>query len=512
MPDILPSIDNRNSNLALREYASILFKIGNTYYARKHDGSLIASVRGNNAEVVIQAALDQQGTVYFADSGDNNYWLCSNSFTGFNVSTNTHIIFDTGPGRAYITVPTGFTGIAFKYSALNYFENVSIRGLSMYENGTASRNWTGIKFETSAKSLSYCHFKDITIHDAYVGIELETSNSRWIESNHFENIQLIQCRTGMLFDQQSGTIHRNLFEKVVCNAITQSFATHGFKDIDGNGNIFLGCDCWDFVTSNMEANIKSTAQWTMIIGGQMTGWLGHFVDQGFKTMIVDSGRSNANNSVITRPDFAKYGTFSAAGATAGEGLLNGILANVTVGTGAGSRTFDSTGLYRTYDTGGTVNSIFGLYGNQTHMNRINNPFFKTAIYLNNNTNMRVFAGFVASAVAPASAADPLNGLEGVGLWFDSGVSANWKRMHNDNSGASVVDDTGVTAATATLYPLDIYGIWDGIFRFVFNGTSTDITTDIPASTTGLSFRVYLENTAAASKTMRHYYLTVRNDK
>src|SRR6476646_1782147 len=107
MPDILPSIDNRNSNLALREYASILFKIGNTYYARKHDGSLIASVRGNNAEVVIQAALDQQGTVYFADSGDNNYWLCSNSFTGFNVSTNTHIIFDTGPGRAYITVLTG---------------------------------------------------------------------------------------------------------------------------------------------------------------------------------------------------------------------------------------------------------------------------------------------------------------------------------------------------------------------------------------------------------------------
>jgi len=469
---------------------------------------------GAVAETVIQAALNLKGTVYFADANDNAFWLCSGAFTGFSVPPDTHIVSDTKTGRTYITVPNGYTGVAFNYNQGPYFEDVSIRGLAIVENGTPASNWTGIKIEINGtEAMSYCHFSDINIHNASVGIELECANSRWIESNHFQDIVLYQCRTGMLFDLQSGNIHRNLFDKVVVQASSSALTTNGFKDIDGAGNVFVGCDTWDFVEANTEANIKSTATHTMIIGGQMTGRLGHFVDQGFQTLIVDSGSSNANNTVITRPDFAKYGSFSARHATNAEGILNGITATIAVGTGSDTGgTLDSTGMYRNYDTGATINSLAGLRTNTAHFTRVGNLYFKTAIYLNSVTNVRVYAGIVNDTAAPASAADPLNVKKGVGLWLDSAVSANWKRGHNDGTSVGVYDDTSVVATTGTLYPVEIYGIWDGKFRFIFNGVSTDITTDIPDSGSGQTFWIYMENTTGASRTMRVYYVTVRNDK
>ena len=159
----------------------------------------------------------------------------------------------------------------------------------------------------------------------------------------------------------------------------------------------------------------------------------------------------------------------------------------------------------------TINNRCGNRMTSTLLTRISKCYFKTLIYLNSVSNVRIFAGVVGDAADPASASDPLNAKAGVALWLDSAVSANWKRMHNDTAGASVVDDTSVVAAISTAYPVEIYGIWDGRFRFVFNGVSVDITTDIPASTTALAYWVYIENTTAASRTMRCYYTTVRTE-
>ncbi len=220
-----------------------------------------------------------------------------------------------------------------------------------------------------------------------------------------------------------------------------------------------------------------------------------------------------NTTSLLRPEIYKQGSWFAGAATSGTtGLLGGILSAVVVGTGSSSHTIDSTGNYMTWDTGATNNSLSGLYVNAAIMTRIGGAYFRSAIYLNSVSNVRIFAGLVNSAAAPASSADPLNALEGCGLWFDSAVSANFKRMHNDNTGASTVDDTSLAAATATLYPIEIYAVTDSLFRFVFNNTTTDISTNIPASTTTLGFRVYIENTTGASRTFRTYYVTVANNK
>jgi len=226
------------------------------------------------------------------------------------------------------------------------------------------------------------------------------------------------------------------------------------------------------------------------------------------TRTIYSDNSNPNADVV------KYGAWYGNQQTNADGLLNGRISTIVVLTGVDTSVVDSSGNYRTYDSGATINSLSGLRAGATLMQRINNAYFKTAVQLNNNTNMRVFAGLVAASAAPASSADPLNALEGIGLWFDSAVSADWKLYHNDNTGAGTVDALSPTVAanTATLYPVEIMAVTDSKFTFIFQGKETDVSSNIPASTTNLGFRVYIENTTGASRVIRCYYVRIRNDK
>jgi len=220
-----------------------------------------------------------------------------------------------------------------------------------------------------------------------------------------------------------------------------------------------------------------------------------------------------DNAVAT-PDAVKGGSWYGSGQTNGDGLLNGRISETAVGSGASSNSLDSTGNYRAYSTGATINSLIGLRGGALTMNRINNCMFKTSIYLSSVVNVRVFAGLVASSSAPASSADPLNALSGIGLWLDSDVSADWKLYHNDSSGAGTVDALSptVAAAATTLYPIEIQAVGDTKFTFIFNGVETDVSSNIPASTTSLGWRVYIENTTGADRILRIYYVRIRNDK
>jgi len=497
-----------------KEYASVLFKSGSTYTAMKYDGTVISS--GTTAETVIQAALNLKGSILFADNGPVS-WTLSGGFTGFTVDRGTKILCPQN-FNVNISVPNGYNGIVFKFigTSGSLTETVGIAGLQITEAGTPARNWTGIKFEIAGTdSLSNSTFKDIVIYDAGVGIELETRNSRWIESCCFENIYTHVCRVGILFDQGApDEIHTNRFTNIVLQASDNALCTNGFKDVNGKNNMFIGCDCWDFTSANTETNITSTAINTTIIGGLMCGAIGQFVDQGIRTLIVDSGNKNAQNRVITTADFAKYGNWDATTVTGASGLLDGVTAAIAVGTGTNSgRTLDSTGSYITYDTAATINSITGLRSNVSICRGDQNAYFKTAIYLNSVSNVRVFAGLLENTGAPVSAADPLNAVRGIALWFDSAVNANWRCLHNDNTGAGVSTDLSVAAATGTLYPVVIYcNNQSTRWRIVFNGVSTEFTTDVPISTANLAFWVYMENTTGASRTMRHYYVVARNDK
>ena len=216
-----------------------------------------------------------------------------------------------------------------------------------------------------------------------------------------------------------------------------------------------------------------------------------------------------------RPDVTKWGVWDASTASSGTGMGSGALASIAVGTGStgNSGSPSSAGLYRIYDTGATINSISGLRTGAVQTARILNPYFKCRLLTGASiANTRIYAGFVNTGNAPTSQADPLNALAGCALWYDSAVNANWRRLHNDSSGASVSDDTSVAVATTTEYVVEIMALTDSKFRFVFNNTTTDITTDIPASTTTLAWWIYIENTLGASRTLTNFYVYWTSDK
>lgn len=501
------------SSLADRTYTVKCFKDGSKYYAIKYDGTVISS--GTVAETVLAAAIANKGTIYLANSNSGSFttWDFSGALgaTAFTVPEYTYLVGD-GAESVFLMVPNGYTGTLFQYG--NTVDNTGYgsRGFSMGEAGTPLNLWNAMYFKMdSTKAMQFSLFEDLYIYSPNIGIELETSNSRWINSNEFRNIRVYSPVIGYLFDLQSGSMICNGFY----NCHTQTAAQHAFKNVDGIGNAFYNCQPWDTVAGNVDMNIKSTAVATLIDGG-LIGHFGALIDQSPSTIIKTmlQGKGGRYSTFLATPDVCKYGSFHGyANGQECDGFLNSRVSTSVVGTGTKSNTLDSTGTFVTFDTGATINSIFGHRSSVTVCRRDLNAYFKAAIFPNQSSAMRIFAGFNSDSNAATSLADPLNGKSGVALWFDSAVNANWRRFHNDGTGAGVSDDTGLVVNSSTMYVVEIFAMAPfNKFRFILNGAATDITTEIPAATTNLAFHVYLENTAAAQKNMRVYYYILRNDK
>jgi hypothetical protein len=233
--------------------------------------------------------------------------------------------------------------------------------------------------------------------------------------------------------------------------------------------------------------------------------------------------SNANTfqGIQNNPFYGKKtgGFYPRGSGSNGFGMCGPATMTSSILVGAGPPTVtglanDANGIGCTPDTSATINNLAG-WKCTTLTSRQFNPIWMFRFKLVATTAFRFFAGFSSGSTSnPASNSDYLNALSGVGLWVDSAVSANWKIMHNDGSGASTVDDTS-TAFDAVVHTLSITAI-DGTPSFVVqldgvtmtNGT---VTADQPAQTTALGPIFYMENTAAASKTYNFYKYWIEAD-
>ena len=480
---------------------------GSTYYAIKRDGTILGTPSAD-PEDAIQAALDEGGLIFL----EPRSYTLSSGFTGFNATTSRWTLFT--PRLTQFSVPNGFTGTFMTIEDLDHCE---WNGGKILEAGTAVRDWTGFKILSATSSgCSYDRLRNIHLQDPGVGIHLETttSGSTFVNGNLFDSCTISSPVIGVQFsrsDVGAGMTY-NYFTDVEVQAAA-GVTTDGFKDVQERSPVFVNCIVYDMDTGANQMNIDSTCSYAFVLGGGFgITSLGEFTDLGTNSTIITNGRPYTPQTA----DRVKIGEYPAAATTTSTGILASRIAEILVGAGppTSAQGSDSTGIYRTYDTSSTINNLAGFQSNNAFLRRIRNATFKTAIYLNSVTNVRVFAGLVASTSAPASSADPLNALEGIGLWLDSAVSGDFKIMHNDSSGASTVDalSPAVTAGTATLYPLEIMAISDSKFRFKFQGVATDVSSNIPASTTGLCFRVYMENTTGSSRTYRMYYVVVSSDK
>jgi len=503
------TIDLKDNTFKHRRDAIIIFQDGGQTYARKYDGTLVDN-DADPDDVIVNAladlATDFGGDLYISHG---SYDLSSH-FAGFDIPNAVHVRLD---GNASINCPEGYTDYIFRMEDVGFGASIGGHGY-LAEQGTPERNYIGVQLHSSSSTgTSFCQVKDIYIYQAGTGVQLVSNGaSAFVNSNIIRDIIIDGPRIGVDFqDISGGDIDGNMFMNVLIQA-DGSTTTNGFKNIDQARNQFINCFCWDFVAGSSEANIQSGGHDTLIVGGKMTGRDGTFIDKGERTLI-DTG-DNIPPSFMSRPDYAKVGAWNGSAQTEGGGLLDGRITESVVGTGSSSATSDSTGNYRTFDTGATINSIIGHRCGVKPMTRQNNAYYKTAIYLGQTTACRVYCGLISTTSAPSSTADVLASASGIGLWYDSAVSANWKVMHNDGDPASTVDDTGIAVAASTLVPVTVYSKNNNMFRFILpqSDYTVDVSTNIPASTTTLGYYTQIENTAAASKTMRCYYEIIKTDK
>ena len=499
----------------LKRFTSVVYKSGSTYYARKYDGSQISS--SGTFETVLAAACALKGSVLITghDTVAPDTMTFSGSFAGIDLVADTTVIIDKS---CNLTVPQGYTGYVFRDHDQGYLSIVMYGQVN--EAGTPARLWTFLKLQSDGSSgciNTLLSGYGGQINNAGLGVELNCTSPGFINGNTFENLFIDGTVISFKFvGSSSAPIHHNTFSNITIEGESGGAVRTGFKDICGERNVFFKCDTNDYAATDFSFNFTSSSRGNHVENCSLDQ--GTFTDLGFQNSITNvrtggDTTSGILTSYYTRPDLAKTGMFhGGSNAQECDGFLNSRISATTLNTGTKSNSADSTGMYMTMDTGATINSIFGHRLTFAPLTRINHAYFKTALYPGQTTASRIFAGFSTNTGAAASTADPLNAQSGVGLWFDSAVSANWKRMHNSGSGASTVDDTSLALAANTLYPVEIYAVDDNRFRFVFNGVTTDISTAIPASTTNLGFQIYIENTAAASKTCRVYYYILRTDK
>ena len=216
---------------------------------------------------------------------------------------------------------------------------------------------------------------------------------------------------------------------------------------------------------------------------------------------------------IGRLQHAKWGTFYPLTTTIANnvsGIFGGVAATGTLAIAA----LDTTdGLTATFTTAASGGSQGGINRALLYTTRQFNPYFAVRCKLDENAaNIRFYFGFTGSASAIGNSDDPLNALSGIG--FSKAVaSTNWRIFHNDASGATVSDDTGVALDTS----YHTFEIWadDNATKFWWSldgSTPTGVTTDIPAQTTSLSSQFLCTAVNADAKVMTVQGAVIASDK
>jgi hypothetical protein len=121
---------------------------------------------------------------------------------------------------------------------------------------------------------------------------------------------------------------------------------------------------------------------------------------------------------------------------------------------------------------------------------------------------RAFFGNLASTAALSTTQDPNALTNCIGIGFVQGTDTNWQVLRNDASGTAVKTDLGAAFPVSsltnvyTLYiscPANASGIWVRVVEEVSGAVfEQEFTTDIPAATTFLSVRNYMNNGGTAS--------------
>jgi hypothetical protein len=172
-----------------------------------------------------------------------------------------------------------------------------------------------------------------------------------------------------------------------------------------------------------------------------------------------------------------------------------------------------------FPTGSTAGNTAGFQGFQPttagfYTARNQNFHFKVRFQVDALTNRRFAIGLANIGQLPtATDAYLATAIPGFLFRFSDTTDTTIKLLRNDNAGAPVQVDTGLTLAANTAVTLEIYADEPNTrMGWAINGGAiTYYTTDIPANTTGLNYFFIIETKTAAVQKLHLYYAYLTQD-
>ena len=126
--------------------------------------------------------------------------------------------------------------------------------------------------------------------------------------------------------------------------------------------------------------------------------------------------------------------------------------------------------------------------------------------INDTANTRLFIGWAGTTEPTGD--DPLNVLFG-GLFGKISTNGAWVFMHNDASGNTTVDSSGIAADT-NIHKIEITADSAGMYWQLDEGALNAVTTNLPTSTAQLLPYVEIETVDAGIKTFDVFWIDVES--
>lgn len=465
------------------------------------------------------------GNVYI----DSGFHVLSSSFTGFDIPEFTSI---RCPPNCIVFVPNGYDEFMWRMNGYTTGQSSATQQMGLLggyfrEAGTPQNLWDGLLLQCNdpddSGALYSCFGRDFTIANALHGIHLKTTDDNglsFINGCQFMNIQLANCEKMIRFNQNGkplyaggiGFASRNEFISIVGQA--GSDTVHGVQDITGKANQFIGCKMWDMPGGGITSNITAAAFNTQILGGIMTSQ--NFVDLGVDSFVFDDivklRWSDIELSALSGPIRGKkFGRFDGTSTSSGSGIFSGGFSQ-TGGAGAFMDTVN--GMYSRFDTGAVSGNTANMRYANPYTVRAFNPFLGIKFMLSVATNNRTHIGFKTTpttAVADGTD-DPLANISGV-MIAQRAADNTFQICSNNGSANSNFAPTGVSIVANTIYTIKFRAVGDSKFQYSLNGGAwTDITTQIPASTTAIGVYAGIQTAESAIHQQRIYGIETQSDK
>lgn len=266
---------------------TIVYVLGGMYYVKDLQNKIIKS--SDTPDIVISTALARGGEIYIAGGA---YYLTTN-FSGFDIKFGTHLKMAK---NADFFIPSGYSGYVFRFNSGS--EQCIIDGGHIQESSPPKRNWIGILMQGGASGVADNLIENMVITYPQIAIDFNAATGQWINANTFVNVQAESFVKGIEFDfigkHTAGVdgFYGNTFRDLQFQSGTMT--TYGVKGIKHEYTAFYNVHLWDLPSRAISSTIDSSAEDTIIVGGQMT-YQG-FIDDGTNTIILDSWHNDISSN------------------------------------------------------------------------------------------------------------------------------------------------------------------------------------------------------------------------